>query len=236
MSCAKTDRVTQISQGRLLLYVVQDGIRQTFLFGPGEEIVIPFDSGLLPNYVLTGAYFDGERVFPIKDISVKFSPAQRELAVAVQPNKEQYQPGETMDVTLTVTDSATGLPAAGASVLLSVADEASFSGNVPFVSVLAGLYPYVYPEADHHHWYASFNQFLPAKPDVQHFPNSYFPTFQQGFSDHTAFLTAQTDEEGNAILSVPLPEDEVVWRLTTIVVSQDHHAGEGVAHVISANN
>lgn len=94
--------------GKVLYTLSQD---QIFDIGiaDGTKFKVDFIERQLPNYVISGAYYDGKHVYATDYTKMTFNPEKRELTIDIQPARERYFPGDTATVDFKVTDKATGL-------------------------------------------------------------------------------------------------------------------------------
>lgn len=234
VSISLQENGVKASGGRLLYTLVQDGVKSfavaengTFSFAQSEQYI--------PNMQVIGAYFDGTHIYPVNPCSVTFDTSQRALTVEVQPDREQYRPGDKVTLELTAKD-AQGRPAA-ADIAVSVVDEALFALADQSVTPLAGLYsPIYYPTVEQ---FASYNQYNFDGYDGEGGKGGGGPETGGGgdreqrdnFLDTAAFLTAVTDKNGKARLSFSLPDNLTSWRITTAAITTDLQAGATVTNI-----
>ncbi|MEG2039186.1 MAG: hypothetical protein RRZ73_05610, partial [Oscillospiraceae bacterium] len=102
--------------GRMLYTVVQDKISNINVIDKAG-FTLPFNQSLVPNYIVTGAYFDGRHIYSITDTYMNYDPEAQALNIALVPDKQSYKPADTATVTATVTVASNGKPAANAAVL-----------------------------------------------------------------------------------------------------------------------
>jgi hypothetical protein len=137
------DAPIEAMKGRVLYATVQDDFSDITL-SETADTTLKFSEALVPNYQLTGAYFDGKHVFALENTYMSFNPHQRELAIEIEPDKGSYRPGEAMKVEATVTNAITGAAAANTEVVLSVVDEAVFAISEQNTNILRSLYQDIY--------------------------------------------------------------------------------------------
>lgn len=218
--------VTQM-QGRVLYTVVQDDYMSTAV-SDKALVTLPFDERYVPNYVITGAYFDGKNIYALENKFMSFNPKARELEITLAPDKPSYAPAETMAVEASVKNKATGQPAADAQVVLSVVDEAIFAIEEQNIDILTRLY------ADAFHPYIS--------KYTSYIQTLYNDGGEKGggggddqarvdFKDTAFFGVAQTGADGKASFTVKLPDNITEWRLTSLALTQNGRAGSTKAGV-----
>ena len=214
--------VTQTG-GRLLYTVVQDDFTHTTVTD-ATELQLPFDEELLPNYTITGAYFDGKHIYNLQDKGMRFDPQQRALELKLETDSQTYEPGGEMTVTATVTEKATGKPAAQAEVVVSVVDEAIFALQEQSSDILGSIYeslsyPYIAK-------YASYveNGNTDAAGEKGG-GGGGGEEFREDFQDTAQFFTGRTDDSGKLTFTFTLPDNITSWRLTGLALTDENYAG-----------
>ncbi|MCL2578485.1 MAG: Ig-like domain-containing protein [Oscillospiraceae bacterium] len=215
------------TSGFILSAVVQDGFA-SLRVTQGNQISLPFDEGLLPNYLLTGAFFDGRHIFELGNTYMSFNPERRELELTLEQDRAAYSPGDELALTVRVTERFTGQPAAGAIVLLSVVDEAIFAVREQHVDFIRTLYRDVFFPRIHH--YTSFTQFRNFGQGGGGGGDDH--QIRRDFPDTAHFAAAHTDEAGIARITVGLPDSVTSWRLTSLALTPDNMAGNARANAI----
>lgn len=120
----------QLSNG-LQEYEVQDSAFYNFEFGKAD----------VPNIILAGVWFDGEgyKTTAWSETSVYFKKDLAKLNIEVESDKEKYEPGEEVKLSVNVTDDD-GKPAA-ATVNFNLVDEAYYKAAYDnFIDPLDELY------------------------------------------------------------------------------------------------
>ncbi len=214
--------------GRLLYGVVQDSITNIATANT-SEITLPFAGELLPNYLLTGAYFDGKHVFALENTYMYYNSRQRELEIELKPNKNSYRPAENMTVDATVKNAVTGAPAADTAVVLSVVDEAVFAIQEQYTDILSRMYQSVYyPFVRKYTSYMQFNFPVPGEKG-----GGGDSGMRTEFEDTAYFATGVTDSAGNVRFITQLPDNITSWRLTSLALSPENHAGDAKVNVVA---
>jgi len=218
------------TDGFILTAVAQEGF-----FGAsvtqGTQVSLPFSESLLPNYTITGAFFDGRRIFELENTAMHFNPERRELEITLTPDAQRYSPGATMQVEVEVVNAFTGQPAADTVVLLSVVDEAIFALREQHISILRSLYRSVFHP--HIHKYTSFTHFPYYSNGMGGGGDDEASGMRTDFQETPHFATATTDAYGRATITVQLPDNITSWRLTSLAISPDNHAGHTIANTVA---
>lgn len=212
-----------VNQGKILWAIVQDNIK-SYYTSDTAQFTVDFAEELVPNYILAGAYFDGSYIYPIARTNMQFDPKNRALELEITPDQEQYAPGDTARVDVKARYKSSGLPASGASLSLSVVDEAVFAIREQEPTPLSDLYRGVYyPYLEMFASYVQYN-FL-GNMAGEKGGGGGESGIRTDFKDTAVFLTATADENGSASFSFPLPDNITSWRATAQAISEDLYAG-----------
>ncbi len=210
LRCTDTEKALD---GKLLLAVYKSDIVGYKLYdlGSGEDIVYRTTAACIPDARFEGAYFDGQHIYKVVGGSLFYDPSERRLNIEASSDKARYDAGETSEITVRVTD-IDGNAVSGATVHLSLVDEAAFAVAEQEADILGGVYPFV--------WYPSA---VTAASYVQHFYNSAARGEKGGgggvgtrreFKDTAYFGSAVTRSDGTAAFSVKLADNLTTWRAT----------------------
>lgn len=224
---ANEEQVQQMP-GSILYCVVQDQISNVGISN-SSSFTVPFSENLLPNYVMTGAYFDGKHIYALENTQMYFDPVQRELEIELMTDKESYRPAESVTVTAVVRNKLTGEPAPDVSLVLSVVDEAVFAIREQYINILERLYQHTY-------WpnivkYVSYHQGALSSPGEK--GNGGDDSMRTDFEDTAFFAVLTTDTEGIATWTFTLPDNITSWRLTSLGVNDRNHAGSAKINVVA---
>lgn len=196
-------------------------VRQDEFYGielhTGDSFTLGYSDDHIPNITLAGAYFANGKVYAINPVYLSYDHSARELEVDIISEQEQYRPGETAMVTVKVTNSR-GEPVEGATVLISVSDEAAFAVAPQTVTFADDFYEYRY-------WgtintYTSYKQIDGNQPMLAEMGGEGSGEFRKEFVDDLSFETAVTDEDGTVTLLVPLADNLTSWRVTALAAKE----------------
>ncbi|MGI5966746.1 MAG: alpha-2-macroglobulin family protein [Anaerotruncus rubiinfantis] len=214
-------------KGKLLYCVAQDGFGE-LKFSDSASFTLPYAEELLPNYVITGAYFDGKHIYALSNKSMKFNPSHRELAVEITPEKETYSPADQVNVIAKIKNKLTGQPAKDATVVLAAVDEAIFAMREQTPDLLESIYQDAFwPNIGK---YTSYVQTEYGGPGEKGGGGGDGET-RKDFADTALFETARTDATGTAKFSFKLPDNITSWRLTGLALTDDLQAGDGKKNI-----
>lgn len=223
------DQVTlQVNQGsnpapaslvkRTLFVTGQRGLRSravqaspTYTFTFGEDDV--------PSLGTRAVVFTGGSFKELFGPTVDFKESTRGLTIAVTPDRENYQPKETVKLNVRVTD--TGGRGRQARVNLSAVDEAVVSLQGPrYLNPLGTVYAIV------------SDGFLGSY--ISHEAVDTFAGAERGggggdarvtFRDNALFTEIVTDANGNGSATMTLPDNLTSWRVTAHAVTDDLRVG-----------
>ncbi|MDR1961250.1 MAG: Ig-like domain-containing protein, partial [Gracilibacteraceae bacterium] len=222
--------------GRLFYAVFQDEALVTAVT-EAAEFEVYCAEGLMPDFKVCAAYYDGRRVFALESVAFAFRAEERALRVEITPEQENYAPGDVLTAEIRVTD-ALGQPRR-ASFVFSAADEAAFTASEQEADAAAMFYrPLHAGDA------AQFVSYVPhesagASRAFEPVGDENSADESEGavgngdsgvrvnFRDTAAFLSGQTDGSGRAEVSFALPEGVTSWRLTAAAFTEDGYAGDG---------
>ena len=163
-----------------------------------------------------------------------------QLTVTVEPSVNKALPGESVDVTVSVTDPD-GKPVPGAEVLLSVVDEANFamreqnldpttplSSLIRFRPIRYGINNrYSVFDGGFRYFKYTFSDDAMVETEAADAPSAVAPGETGGkgsgevyvrsvFADNPVFETVRTDENGRAVIPARLTDNITTWRLSAI--------------------
>lgn len=211
------------SGGRIFYAVSRSDFLKTATVND-TAFTLTMDTSFIPNFELSGAYFDGRHVFPLYTRHLYFDPKERALTVEITPDKESYKPGDTATVSIVAKDKQ-GNPVGDAAVLASVVDEAAFAVQEHSADAVGSLYRAI--DAPWVDTYTSYTQHAPTgnpTPSAEGGEGGD-ATIRKNFKDTAAFDSAVTDSLGRASVSFKMPDNLTTWRLTAQVVG----TGDGAA-------
>ncbi len=205
--------------GKFLLAVYDDNdiVAYKLFDADGKtEFGLTADKTYIPTVHYTGAYFDGRHIYKCYGGIMQFDPERRRINLKAHTDAEYYDAGDTATVTVRATDIS-GLPLKGATVQLSVVDEAAFAVGEQTVDILSEMYPF--------RWFNSANEYVSY---VQHTNESKMygekgggggdNAVRKDFKDTAFFNSAVTDANGNCTFTVKLPDNITTWRATVQAV------------------
>lgn len=188
-------------QNDIIDYGVYDGT--SFSYSPSLDC--------LPNFVAQGAYFDGRHIYPVSYENVYFAYSERNITLSVKTDDETYDAGETVSMTVNAADE-NGNPLSGATVMLSVVDEAAFAADDQIVDILGDIYEDVW--YDKASGYYSYIQHVLDSETAGEKGGGGGSSLRKDFRDNAYFSSLVTDENGNAQFVFKLPDNLTTWRAT----------------------
>ena len=223
--------------------------------GADPQRSVDFSEDLIPNYYMTGAYFDGTNTWPLAVTQMVFDYETRNLAITIEGDKEMYSPGDTVTVTADVVRAENGeaVPE-GTKVMMSVVDEAIFALREQEVRILETLYRRF---SINYSSYSSRNTATPSESGMDNSKAEYAeaeeadmeaPAAAEGgrmdegeqhirseFKDSAYFAVAETDAEGKAVFTFTIPDNMTSWRFSAIAVTDDVWAGSAKKDIICSS-
>ncbi|MEG0852453.1 MAG: alpha-2-macroglobulin family protein [Angelakisella sp.] len=216
----RNERPVEQMKGRLLTTTVQKSF-ENIAISEKPLVTLPYSEALLPNYIITGAYFDGRHAFILQDSYMHFNTEKRELDIKLTTDKPGYAPADPVKLDATVTNKVTGKPAPGAEIVVAVVDEAVFAIQEQNTNILSTLYDAIY--------YPQISKYS------SYMPPEYGGAGEKGggggedirsdFKDAAFFGTAKTDAQGKAQFAFTLPDNITGWRASALAVTDNNQAG-----------
>ena len=216
LECNKTDFVPD---GKLLLAVYKSDFVSYQLYDANgvDEFKYRTTADCIPDIRYTGAYFDGKHIYSVYGGMLSYEPSERGIDLDVKADCETYDAGDTAEITVTAADK-NGRKISGATVLLSLVDEAAFAIEEQNAMPLETLYRMnYYPEAT---TYVSYIQHIENRNGGAEKGGGGPASVRKDFRDTAYFMSAETDTNGNASFTVKLPDNLTTWRATVLAVYQ----------------
>lgn len=218
---------SEVSGGRLMYFVYAQGVRQ-ISFTDESEFEITVGETTFPKAEIAAAYFKDGVFHRVSDCNVGYNVDQRTLNIGIEQDREKYEPGDK--VTLTVTVNKPDGVLEGAAVNISVVNEAVFteSDSTNIVSsLLRGA-------AIRDYFYSSYRDYS-LMNNVGGWGGGGPRTSE--FGDTVYFGTAVTDKDGRCTVTFTLPKDRVTsYRVTVHAANRELYAGVNTANVTAASD
>jgi len=231
-----------LTQGNFLFVVVQDGI-MSYHVG-SNYIRFNFEEKHVPNAQVFAFHFNGHTYHTSGQMTQRllFNADDRNIYIDISMTQDAYRPGDISTFTIRTTD-ASGNPKA-ANVNISLVDEALFALMDYTVDTLDMLYSNV---SDRLRFaMATHNTFISDGIDEDEERLSVYEApaaeaddgggdgdarIRERFEDTAIFASVNTNDQGEATLTVPLPDNITSWRVTASAISADLYAGNIVQNV-----
>ncbi|MCL1808145.1 MAG: Ig-like domain-containing protein [Clostridiales bacterium] len=216
-------QVPKPERGNILYFRSQETVRDYVLSRDGTY-EMKFEETDIPNINLAAVCFDGKYYAESECRYVSLNPADKAAKVSVTTDKKRYAPGETVEMSLSMTDKD-GKPLAG-SINVSIVDEALFAVAENYVdignAVFGNKYYYSYRGAVSH---------LPVEASPGGAEMGDGGGEREDFRDTAFFKTIKADSKGRASLSFELPDNITSWRVTWQAYSPGIHVGKGSINI-----
>lgn len=202
---------------------------------------------MIPNFSVSGAYFDGKYVYPVSNRQYEYDFTERELKIDIKSDKTKYTNAEMAHLTVTVTKD--GKPVNGVNLLISVVDEAAF--DVDEYSWSSFELPSSFFRNDGYYSTCTYVSYLqhdmlsiqrggnigdvPVNPATaeggSEGASSYAENgIRKNFVDTAAFVTAVT-ADGHADVDMLLPDNLTEWRVTVFGYDSTLNGGQAVSNL-----
>ena len=216
-------QVPKPERGNILFFRSQETIRDYVLSEDGIYEMV-FEDRDIPNVNLAAVCFDGKYYVESDSRYIMLDPADRAVKVNITTDKNRYAPGETVEMSLAMTDKD-GKPLQG-SINVSIVDEALFSVAENYVNIGYSVFgnTYYYP-------YRGTVSHMPVDTGAGGAEMGDGGGEREDFRDTAFFETVATDAKGKADLSFSLPDNITSWRVTWQGYSPGIYVGTGSINI-----
>ncbi len=214
---------TTIEKKNQLTYFFKEKVLDTYM----NKKDTTFKDNYFPGVNVSGAYYNenDSKMYLIKYNYLDYKHTDRNVKIAMNLDKENYEPNNTVTLKLKVTDkSGKGIKT---DMLISVVDEAIFLSkedtNDRIVSIYNNKYFPFYQ-------YSTY-QPLPFTPMGSGAAGGNGGNLKNG--DTIYFKNIKTDENGNATVTFKTNNNETKFRITAISANEDLYYGTNVIKFVS---
>jgi hypothetical protein len=212
---------------RYLFYRGQNGLRDYAIRGH-PAYAFTFETDDVPSTTVMAVRFTGTTFEEVNYVhTVRFDPAERELNIAVEADRERYEPGDEATLRITTTDRE-GRPVA-AEVLLSAVDEAVFQLEEPWAGMERDILQSLYTPVSSGILRTYASHFYPFENSAAERGGDGGPRVD--FKDVALFDRVQTDDNGKGSITFRVPDNLTSWRVTALGVSEGLLAGHTLKQV-----
>jgi len=189
-----------------------------------------YDHTLIPNMYVKAVCFDGNNIYDAGIQQYNYDRTQKQLSIAVKPDKESYRPGDTVKLSFDVKD-AEGKPCS-AEINVSVIDEAYFSISEQYVDTLYGLYGPAVSSGLISDYFSYKDMYATGSPMAEGGEGGDMYV-RKDFKDSALFTAVASGADGKAETSFKLPDNLTSWRITYQGITDDLKAGNGKVNISS---
>ncbi len=208
----------EVENGKVFFVTHQNSITDEKVYD-ATRFSYKTDAEDIPNFRYCGAYFDGKHVFPIPGGNLVFNHSARDISFEFTTDKEEYRPGDTVNITVKATDTK-GKALSGTTVNLSVVDEAAFAIREHEAYILDTLYSMVYyPYA---RFYYSYIQHVldNSTPGEMGGGDGESPAVRKDFKDTSYFDSQVTGPDGTTTFTFKIADNITTWRATVVGIKE----------------
>ncbi|MBQ7667767.1 MAG: Ig-like domain-containing protein [Clostridia bacterium] len=218
----KGNRIT--NDGKILYTLYNDTLLESAVTNK-DEISFTFKEEYVPDIGVAGAYFDGKNVYALSDRHVYFEYNDRSLDITISTDKEAYNPGDTVNMTVEAKDKSGKY--AKTKLIMSVVDEAAFAIRNQEVYVLSRLYSYDYHSVTQYVSNVIRRNYTTAEAGGEGGDEGY----RSDFADTAAFINITTGSNGKTTASFKLPDNLTSWRITAVGITDNIRAGSATKNI-----
>lgn len=222
--------VSNTDNDNLLVMFMREGLIDYKISGD-TGIQTEFTEDYIPNVMINAIYVKNGYIYPVEYYnSLMYRREERKMNINVEPDKEEYRPGE--EVTLKITALDENNRPCIADVNISVVDEAYFAVFDKWVRTLEDIYDYI--------WNNGLRRSFMSNIDLSSRNvggaekgggGGNDSAFRDEFKDTNVFKTVRTDKNGNATMKFKLADNLTSWRITYQGISDKQFAGSGTTNI-----
>ncbi|MGN1090729.1 MAG: alpha-2-macroglobulin family protein [Huintestinicola sp.] len=228
--------VYEENEGRVFYQVFGTDLIESGAFD-GTSFDLKYQRKYIPTVAVCGAYFDGRHIYPVSlswEI-IKFDPSDRKIELEITSDKDEYSPADKAEVTVSAKD-INGNAVEGASVIISVVDEAAFSVSPQNADPLGDIYAMIWPGYVTQ-YYSYIQHVEDLYGDGEKGGGEGEESIRKDFKDTALFEPVTTDKDGKCTVTIPLPDNITKWRVTAAAVKETEtdvvYAGAAKSPVIA---
>lgn len=184
---------------------------------------ISVDKKYIPNAYVSATIVGKDRQYYSLTKMIKVSPDVQFLNIDIKPNKTKYKPQDKAEFKIKITDSK-GKPVQ-AELSAAVVDESIFSIRADSTPNIRKFFYNKKPNYVQTS-YSFYKRYSAGGEKIQ-------PHLRKDFKD-TAFWNGviETDEKGEAVVALTLPDNLTTWRLTVRAVTKDTKVGSAIDKIL----
>ncbi len=217
------------NEGTVLTVFYKEQIKNTSLVTK-DSLSFKFTNDLYPGVNIAGAYLKDGKVYSIVRNYVDFNEENKKLTVDVKTDKEEYKPGDEVEVTVNVKDKNNkGLKT---QLNISVVDEAIFNIKEDDTSILETLFADRYYDM----YQMSTDRDYYLLPPGGRGSTGGEQNYRGVFKDTAFFTTVETKKNGTATVKFKLPDNITKFRITVHAANKDDYVGVNTKTIVSTND
>lgn len=188
-----------------------------------------FDNKYIPNLSVKALCFDSNGIYNAGMAMYQYDESEKKLDIEVKPDKESYEPGDEVRLSVLVKDTS-GKPAAS-EVNISLVDEAYFALFPQYVDTLGSLYNLTVSSG----FLSEYFSYDPVEdfgsPMAESGGEGMDQSVRNDFKDTAVFTTTKTGADGKAEVTFKMPDNLTSWRITAQAVTKDLYAGSSTSNI-----
>jgi len=225
------------TDGTIMYSIVQDGV-VSYTLVHGDSFYLTYTMAHGMSFNLVAVYFDGMGTRSVRHFEIFANTASMGLNVEVTPDRPSYRPGDSVTLSVSVTDQR-GNGVAG-NLCIAVVDEAIFALSEQHVDVLNGLHSNVrFLNNSVRQYFTTYRNEVEEGPFLGDGGKGggggleFYDSFRSDFRDTAFFFPTTTNAQGNATITFTLPDNTTSWRITALQVGHDLSGGQSRTNIIS---
>lgn len=225
-----TENVAGTDNDRLLVMFMREGLID-YRISEDTAVQTEFTEEYIPDVSVNAIYVKNGYIYPVTYYSnLLYQREEREMQINVEPDKEEYRPGEAVTLKITALDEK-NMPCT-ADVNISVVDEAYFAVFDKNVDTLRSLYDYVYDSGIRRSFISNIDLGSQNSGGAERGGGGGNDgVLRDEFKDTNVFKTVRTDKNGKEVMKFKLADNLTSWRITYQGISDKQLAGSGKRNI-----
>ncbi|WP_105617494.1 Ig-like domain-containing alpha-2-macroglobulin family protein [Vallitalea okinawensis] len=200
-----------------------------YYFEQDTDTTFMYNEAYIPNAYIMTLFYDGHFIYNPWNEFIRYNTEEEELSIQIKTNQSEYQPGDRVELTLSVKDSKD--QPIKSDINISVVDEAFFALYEDYFEPLSELYAPIYNDGILIDRLMTKNLLSDMGYGAEKGGGGDDAYLRSDFKNTAYFDTVTTNELGKAEVVFQLPDNLTSWRITGTAVTSNRKAGKATTHI-----
>lgn len=211
------------NNGKILRLVFKENITKKEII-ENNNLDYTFTKEDFPGCVITSAYFINGKFYRMPIYYFDYEEQNRKVDVEIIADKEEYKPGDTVNLTIKTTNNGNGIKSI---VNVSVVNKAVFEITGDMTELASNIYENKRYKI---YTYSTYKDFFESDSGGGGGGNG---EVRGEFGDTACFETIETNSKGIATISFTLPDNVTTYTVTAHSVNKDLYLGVNKKDIVS---